>query len=391
MHIAFLTSCLEPGKDGVGDYTRDLAAMCVRRGHSCVLIALNDRHASAPESGAQRARDVDLEVLRLPPSSAWAERLRAAEDMLARRPVDWLSVQFVPQGYHPRGFVQGLGNRLLPITSGRRVHLMFHELWSGMHRGARARERVIGWIQRRAVLVLVASLRPQAVHTTNGSYLQALLEQAVPARRLPLCGSIPFVPNADPEWLGWELIRSGVPERYARPRGTSWRFGLFGSIHPTWSPEPLFSHIAAAAEQARRSVVVTSIGRQGPGEALWQSLQSRYGGQFSFAALGERSRNQVSFFLQGVDFGIATTPWQLIGKSATAAAMLDHGLPTIVSRDDVQLDLAAPAQPVAEPLLYKMDAQLPQWLLSGPQRRPARDALADMADTFLADLQPTAS
>jgi hypothetical protein len=93
----------------------------------------------------------------------------------------------------------------------------------------------------------------------------------------------------------------------------------------------------------------------------------------------------VSAFLQGVDLGIATTPWEIIGKSATAAAMVDHGLPVIVSRDDVRFRV--PSEPTPEPLLYKMDSRLPQWLISGPGRQAARSRLPGMADTFLSDLE----
>jgi hypothetical protein len=88
-------------------------------------------------------------------------------------------------------------------------------------------------------------------------------------------------------------------------------------------------------------------------------------------------------FLQSIDFGLATTPWQLIGKSASTAAMLDHGLPVIVSRDDV--DVGCEGSPSQDPLLRRMSADLPQWL-EQVRRRPPRDRLAAMSTQFIADL-----
>ena len=51
--------------------------------------------------------------------------------------------------------------------------------------------------------------------------------------------------------------------------------------------------------------------------------------------LGERSLDEISRFFSYLDFGVSTTPLALIGKSSCVAAMLDHGLPVIVNRDDV--------------------------------------------------------
>src|ERR1043166_8574031 len=48
MRIAFLCSSADPGRDGVGDYTRMLASECVRKGHECCIVALHERHVAAP-------------------------------------------------------------------------------------------------------------------------------------------------------------------------------------------------------------------------------------------------------------------------------------------------------------------------------------------------------
>jgi hypothetical protein len=246
---------------------------------------------------------------------------------------------------------------------------------------------MVGFLQRRGVTSLVRRLAPGVIHTTNDAYRSLSEDVGIRAKLLPLCGSIPLASDTDPQWLGNELLRLGVSPSHVNPREECWWFGMFGSLHPEWAPEPVFSHIAEAASRARRRVVVSAIGRQGAGAPLWRALQERYGSRFAFAGLGERSPREVSMFLQGLDYGIATTPWQLIGKSATVAAMVDHGLPVIVSRDDVRLRLSKEPRSSTEPLLYRMDAQLPRWLLDQPSRAPARDGLARLAETFLSDLR----
>jgi hypothetical protein len=260
---------------------------------------------------------------------------------------------------------------------------MFHEIWIGAERGASMRHRLVGTLQRAAVLRLVRSLAPDIAHTSNPTYGALLAAVAVPTQLLPLCGSVPIA-SANPEWLPRELAGLGVPIDRIAPREKCWWFGLFGSLHPTWSAEPLFERIAAAAQQRQRRVVVAAIGHQRGGVPLWRALESRYAGHLALCALGERGETQISWFLQGLDFGIATTPWQLIGKSATTAAMIDHGLPVIVSRDDIQFDVATAAP--ANPLLHRMDEQLASWLIQEPPRIAPRDRMPELAAQFLGDL-----
>ena len=387
MRIAFVTSCMEPGRDGVGDYVRDLAAACVQRGHACVVTAINDRYVDQPCPQKQTSGSLEIEVLRLPASSRWPDRSRAARAWLEQQPADWLSLQFVPYGFHPRGVVLGLGGHLAPLLAGQRIHLMLHELWIGMERGASVRHRLVGWAQRHAVLSLVRGLSPRVIHTSNPAYRALSFAAGVPTRLLPLFGNIPVAEPPGEQWLDVEAAKLGV----RGPRHEQcWWFGMFGTLHSVWSPEPLFSYLDEAAKRSGRRVVIGSIGRLGHGEPLWRQLQARYASRFSFATFGERNTRDISAFLQSVDFGIATTPWEIIGKSGTVAAMLDHGLPVIVSRDDVHFGIAPDPKARPEPLLRKMDSQLPEWLIDGPGRRPARARLPEMTDIFLADLQAAA-
>jgi hypothetical protein len=65
MTLLFITGCLEPGKDGVGDYTRELASACARRGYPVFLMSLNDPWIRAPLK--------EKALLRLGPHQSWVE------------------------------------------------------------------------------------------------------------------------------------------------------------------------------------------------------------------------------------------------------------------------------------------------------------------------------
>ena len=135
MNLVFLTSCLEPGRDGVGDYTRLLAEASAQRGHRAGLVALNDRYVSWQRGPA---------TLRFGPGLSWEERIEQARQFLVEFETDWVSVQFVAYGFHPKGLAWGLGERLAGLARGRLVHLMLHELWIGAEKGARLKPRLIG-------------------------------------------------------------------------------------------------------------------------------------------------------------------------------------------------------------------------------------------------------
>ena len=119
------------------------------------------------------------------------------------------------------------------------------------------------------------------------------------------------------------------------------------------------------------------------GEAAWRKMKQRYAREFAFKRLGQQPPERVSQFLMEMDFGIATTPLALIGKSGTATAMLEHGLPVIVNRNDVQYPgVEAGDKPEG---VIVMDGDFICALQEAPRREP-RSRLPEVADQFLESL-----
>lgn len=369
MKLLFLCGSLAPGRDGVGDYTRRLAGACTALGAECALLALNDPYVTTREESDN--------TLRLPAREDWTARLAAARAFTDRAVPDWLSLQFVPYAFAPRGLVWKLGARLRALGKGRRWHAMFHEVWIGAEEGASGRDRLVGAAQRHAILQLVRSLAPRAVTTTNHAYASLLGRHGISALPLPLFGNIPAAQATedDRQWLQHEL-RGEAPDR--------WVFAFFGTLHPQWQPEPLFTHLRAAAAGSSRRVVLASIGRLGPGAALWDHLDRQYGAEFDFVRLGEQSEGRIAALLSRADFGVAASPWALIGKSGTAQCMAEHGLPVLVSRDDVRYPGVASA-PASRREFIKVEADLPE-RLPALRRGPAVSAVEEIAARFLAHL-----
>ena len=389
MRIVFMCSSLAPGRDGVGDYARRLAAACAGLGHDSALLALNDPDVREASQEQQVSQGLALSTLRLPRALPWAHRITAANHWLQGQRPEWLSLQFVPYGYHPKGFIGDLHERIQGLAEQRKIQIMFHELWIGMRRAAPLKDVLVGSLQRRAILRMIRHLRPDCIHTSNSTYQAALLRRGVRAEVLPLPGNIPVVSQPDLQWLGGELVRLGVPVPRAMDRARGWRFGFFGSIHPSWEPSSLLELIAEASRQAGREVVIVSVGRQTAGDVRWKQMERDWAGQFSFAALGERVADEISTFLQSIDFGIAPTPWQLIGKSGAAAAMIDHGVPVIVAggMDDYGGDNERVAD--ISPLLYRLSSSLSDWIVKTNKWPPA-ERLGETARDFITALENSA-
>lgn len=385
MKIAFITGCLEFGKDGVGDYTRLLAEECVKHGCKGCLLSLNDRFITKFSQSEIVADKVRIPMLRLPVNMPWSQRIVYAKNFLTLCQPDWISLQFVSYAYQDKGIVINLSKWLRPLIQGRQLHIMFHELWIGQHLGAKLKERLVGTVQKIFIWRLVRQLHPTVVHTSNSTYVAMLKQIGIPASRLPIFGNISISEKNGDDWLFPKLQNLGLDVQ-TKNRSLFWLFGFFGTIHPTWPAEPLFTYLQQAEIRHQRKIAIISIGRLGGGEKLWESLSKTYCFQFVFLSLGEHSPGKVSEFFNSIDVGIATSPYLLVGKSGTVAAMLEHGLPVIVNADDFQLASCSIPLQEKDPLLYKLNSCTVDKLADKLGRAVPQSQLKNTTKQFLKNL-----
>jgi hypothetical protein len=356
--ILFLSGALEPGKDGVGDYTRTLATECARLGHQTFLLGLNDPWTDRPIREQQE--------LRLGSKMSWPDRVKVAKEFVAAGQPDVVSLQFVPYSFHPVGLSFALPQLLRAIIGRIPNQVMFHEIWIGEQAGASRNSRLVGFCQRKIAQTVVKSLSCRAIHTSNPVYVHLLNRRGIKAKQLPLFGSVPVV----------------YTEQLSPPGDSLLRLGMFGSLHPEWSPDELFAQL----QKLGRPIQFSHIGRLGPGETVWKDLTDRYGSVIDVQRLGERSLEDISRFFLSIDFGVSTTPQSLIGKSSSVAAMLDHGLPVIVNRNDIHFR-GVPEPSMASGLLIPLEATFQERLQRASQeRQPPKPRLPEIAQQFLREI-----
>jgi glycosyltransferase involved in cell wall biosynthesis len=348
------------------------------------LIALNDPHLSTTSEDLETGDDSQLRTLRLPSLFPWPQRIERATAFRRQHPVDWISLQFVGYAFDRRGMAARLPRDLQPIIGDALFHVMFHELWVGVGETLPPlKERVIGRIQRHYVRRLLRELQPRLITTSIPFYQSLLAKLGFASVELPLFGNIPFSPitQEDSAWAG--ALLPNIPGGQAGPSNSRYLGLFFGSLHPEWKPEPLLGLLIAFAQKARLRLTLVSVGRLGgPGEMIWEKLRREYAQALDFIALGEQPIQRISALMQVADFGVAASPWHLIGKSGSVVAMLEHGLPVIVTRAPAPTAEA----PTVDPLLHRCDTDLAAQLAAGLAKLPPQGRLPSVTDAFLGRL-----
>ena len=356
MRIAFLCSSVEPGRDGVGDYTRRLVGQFIRHGHPCIILGLNDAHVSEALLETQENEGTAVLVMRLPRLMDLNNRVIKARTWLNDFDPDWMSLQYVCYGYHPRGLAWRW-NRILADLATVRVqrHLMFHELWSGEGGRPPLQHRLLGLGQRYVVRDLHRRFRPDVVTTSMPLFQHRLSLRGIKAKVLPLFGNISYAMGDDMRIAS--LLRTAGSQIVQKPRADFLNGVFFGTVHPDFDVGPLVRWLRELRSRAGKPIVLSMIGRLGTAsDRLAHRLMNSTSDVLEVVSIGEQPEGIISQALQFADFGISTGSPELLGKSGTLAAMREHALPVVVP--DGELDSTMLQSSVAPVVQFSTNASV---------------------------------
>jgi len=373
--ILFICSSLEPGKDGVGDYTRKLAAALIQRGYPAAIIAVNDRHMSPGDiwETQQEDENIAVPVLRMSSSLSWNGRLRSANKFADAFAADWISLQYVPFGYHLKGLPFGLGKRSNRIGKDKQWHIMFHEL--SVNRDESLKFRLWAFLQVRIIRSLLKTLSPALVTTNTGIYKARLEEMGYAVKILPLFSNIRYAAETNSDQF------SCIIPEFIRTNRDGFIIGtLFGSFDPkSWNLHSLLDKFPKVYKDKR--AVITSIGRMPSGNEYWKMLQQEYP-HILFLSLGIREPGFISYWLSGfTDFGILSTLPELAGKSSSFMAFKAHGVPVVCKEGSAELQNMYNVFPDRELTTIHPDQD---FVL--PQKQGPVPDLDEVADQFIEEL-----
>jgi hypothetical protein len=374
MKILFLCGHLEPGRSGVGDYIRKLSNELSSHGHTCALLALRDPFV--PKMEVQRISEGVVPELRLSSKLSWNKTVVHSKSWIYSWNPDIVSFQFVNYSYGQKGILWRVLPHLLKIARYKKTHVMFHEIWIGERKSATMKHKLLGCLQASSLKALIEFLNPTCVHTSNLIYSQCLEKWGIRAKVLPMFSTIPIISTSNTNRIFTKL---GIPNEKIEEYLI---FGFFGTIHTEWPLEPLYSYLDAWCAKHGKKMIWVSLGHLGEGEKIWVQVEKKLNERA--LRMSNLEQGDISILLQEMNFGIATTPWQIIGKSTSAAAFVEHGLPTIVNREELY-GLPADAQ-IHDQLFIRMDGQFESKLDQAKKQRP-HSRLTEVAEQFVRDLE----
>lgn len=321
MKILFICGSLDPGKDGVGDYSRRLAGELLRQGHQTKIVALYDKGIKELHEEQQYDGSTAIAVLRLPQKMDEASKYKKVKDYINHFDPLWLSLQYVPFSFHKKGMPFGLASELKKIGIGHKWHIMFHELWVGMRESASFKHILIAKMQRVIVKNLLLKLHSKVNHTQSPFYKKLLLEYAINVDVLPLFSNLPV------NHSGENSLKKIEP-----PYLNEISLVIFAGIHFSDRVDKFLNMLLDYQKNRNRKIVLKAIGRNGTEIKKWKEACTRLG--IPLKVYGEQDSFFVVRVLKESTIGITTTALPMIEKSGAVAAMRECGLPVICIADD---------------------------------------------------------
>lgn len=314
MDILFICGSAEPGKDGVGDYTRRLCGKLTRLGHQARILSLCDYQAISFTDETQMVEETTVIVNRIPATVSNKQRFMLSYDIINKFQPDWISLQFVPYSFNPRGLPFWLPSFLKKLTGNHKCHIMFHELWIGIDSDATFKSKCIGLLQKKIVLKILKGNENIIINTQTDLYQSKIAALGYNAQILPLFSNI--AKNVESK------IETTTDE-------VELRFCVFGSIH-YGAPVGKFIDelkLVMSTSNEKRTLKFVFIGHCGVAIEEWKKVL--LANHFNFEITGFVTDEEISNLLSGCQYGICTTPYILIQKSGSLAAMFDHRLPVL--------------------------------------------------------------
>lgn len=329
MKIVFLCGSIEPGKDGVGDYSRRLASKLTQYGHHTVLISLNDGFVDIIENSTQTEEGVSISTVRLPRQLSITERVQTAKNFISAFEAEWVSLQYVPYAFHPKGLPFSWMKAFKRCAPQCKWHVMMHELWIGSKKKDSIKSKIIGFFQRNIVKRTLDNIHPIQV-TSNVKYYKYLLQNInYRAHIIPVFNNI-GIGNPDNTKLFSQL------SSHFQVQDNVYLAVFFGGVY---ADEEIYSNISKLVEKAKienRKVNFIHIGRSAIIASFFATLKTRY--SCECFALGEQKSNDIAALLCRANFGVSTYSKEFMAKSGSIAAMLNNKLPVVLLKNMDILD-----------------------------------------------------
>ena len=332
MRILFICGGLAPGRDGVGDYARKLASKLIAMDHQVTIVSINDQNTANTIEEIQESPE-PVNVFRIPNKLSWKERLELLEQFAIRFKPDLVSFQYVPYSFHEKGLPLEMIWKMTSFFKNVKLHIMLHELWVDGKNGNSIKSKLICFLQKGLLKLMVTRWKPSGLATSIPLYQKMLKKEGIAADIIPIFSNIGNFQTdiADgietvPQWL--------LEDRKSYLIGCN--FGSF--YNSSWNLEQFFNSFQEECIKLGKQPLLYSIGNLSAGKDNWDQLADQFP-KIKFLTLGAFPEAIISYwFTHFTDFGMVTTPYIFAGKSGSYMAFKQHGLSCFCNRQDLKFD-----------------------------------------------------
>lgn len=320
MKILFICASLEPGRDGVGDYTRKLAVELKKQNIYISLVAFNDRHIKQNVfEQIQTDESENISVTRFSTDAVISFRIKYIKELIKRWNFDWISLQYVPYGFNKKGLPFYLPQAFKQLSSKVKWHFMFHETWVGISSSAPLMHKLYGYFQKKILISLIKKMQPKIITTTNLVYHLALKENKINAACLPLFSNI-SVHEKDENYLSYLENNYSINLKAE----DNFKLGVFGTLYPEANLSVIIPQLIKE-RKANKKIILMVFGKNNRPDELYK-LRKNLAGSVTLIELGELHPFQISNIFKILNEAVLCTPLEYIGKSGAYAALKLHSV-----------------------------------------------------------------
>jgi hypothetical protein len=323
MRILFICGSVDPGYDGVGDYSRNLAGSFIEHGYEAAILAINERQLFKDTINfIQQEGDLSINTYRLSSQFSWRERQKLANEIIFNYKPDVISLQVVPFSFHAKGLPFFLPNWFQGLKRPSQVwHVMFHELWVADSKAHSYKEYVTRELQRFIIRNLLNSINPDKVSTSNRYYKYMLAKIGCEAFLMPIFSNLPKGTISD-------ILP--IKNRADKIVGV-----LFGSFLDSDLINEQVEKLAKMIKlQLNKKLIIFQIGNKSSKVNDFLTQLNKLEGVHA-SSLGFLSADAAANVMASANIGLSNYLPEFVQKSGSIAAMLYNGLPVVLLRTNV--------------------------------------------------------
>jgi len=317
LKVLFISGSLESGNGGA-DYTKELASVFCKQGVEIALLSLYDSNKEDLRESENLSVDInnfECQVLRISKQQSQQIRIKKADVFITDFEPDIISLQYGPYAFQKKGIPFNLIYVLNKINRAYQWHIMFHEIWIGTNHSLNIKDLIIRNVQRFIVKILIRLLKVSFTTTSIPLYRDLL--NAYHTKISPVFGNIPISKTG-------ERGRADLNDTLQVVH-----FGSFTSELDLFTKQlKLIKKIGGTYPKSRKVFII--MGNGGPYKAAAVNLIYSYLEGFSIVDEGLLPAEKISEILLKSHLGLSRADLNMLGKSGSSIAMLEHGLPIII-------------------------------------------------------------